>query len=32
VVLRPNYSQTVAIGFETQTDEKPSPPVLRPNR
>jgi hypothetical protein len=24
VVLRPNHSQIVAIGFETQTDEKPS--------
>jgi hypothetical protein len=24
VVLRPNHSQTVAIGFETQTDEKQS--------
>jgi hypothetical protein len=24
VVLRPNHSQTVAIGFEAQTDEKPS--------
>jgi hypothetical protein len=24
VVLRPNYSQIVAIGFEAQTDEKPS--------
>jgi hypothetical protein len=24
VVLRPNHSQTVVIGFETQTDEKPS--------
>jgi hypothetical protein len=31
VILRPNHSQTVAIGFEAQTDEKPSPPVLRPN-
>jgi hypothetical protein len=32
VVLRPNHSQTVAIGFEAQTYEKPSPPVLRSNR
>jgi hypothetical protein len=24
VVLRPNHSQTVAIGFETQNNEKPS--------
>jgi hypothetical protein len=24
VVLKPNHSQTVAIGFEAQTDEKPS--------
>jgi hypothetical protein len=32
VVLRPNHSQTIAIGFEAQTGEKPSPPVLRPNR
>jgi hypothetical protein len=24
VVLRPNHSQIVAIGFEAQTDEKPS--------
>jgi hypothetical protein len=24
VVLRPNHSQTVSIGFEAQTDEKPS--------
>jgi hypothetical protein len=24
VVLRQNHSQTVAIGFEAQTDEKPS--------
>jgi hypothetical protein len=24
VILRPNHSQTVAIGFEAQTDEKPS--------
>jgi hypothetical protein len=24
VVLRPNHSQNVAIGFEAQTDEKPS--------
>jgi hypothetical protein len=32
VILKLNHSQTVAIGFEAQTDEKPSPPVLRPNR
>jgi hypothetical protein len=24
VVLRPNHSQTVTIGYEAQTDEKPS--------
>jgi hypothetical protein len=24
MVLRPNYSQTVTIGFEAQNDEKPS--------
>jgi hypothetical protein len=24
VVLSPNHSQTIAIGFEAQTDEKPS--------
>jgi hypothetical protein len=24
VVLRPNHSQTIAIGFEDQTDKKPS--------
>jgi hypothetical protein len=24
VILRPNHSQTIAIGFEVQTDEKPS--------
>jgi hypothetical protein len=24
VVLRPNHSQTIAISFEVQTDEKPS--------
>jgi hypothetical protein len=32
VVLRPNHSQTVAIGFDAQTDEKPSTLVLRLNQ
>jgi hypothetical protein len=32
VVLRPNHSQIVAIGFEVQTDEKLSTLVLRLNQ
>jgi hypothetical protein len=32
VVLRPNHSQTVTVGFEVQTDEKPSTLVLRLNQ
>jgi hypothetical protein len=32
VVLRPNHSQSVAINFEAETDEKPSPLVLRPKQ
>jgi hypothetical protein len=32
VILRPNHSQTVTIGFEAQTDEKVSTLVLRLNQ
>jgi hypothetical protein len=32
VILRPNHSQTIVIGFDAQSDEKPSPQVLRQNQ
>jgi type III secretory pathway component EscU len=32
VILRPNHSQTIAISFDTQSDEKPLPLVLRQNQ